>query len=237
MAPQQPIIPPKELFYLEGPKPRSYELGFAFKVFRQFIKGFRTLHFVGPCITVFGSARFAEDHPYYELARECGRRIAGLGFTTMTGGGPGVMEAANRGAFEAGARSIGLNITLPHEQTPNPFITPELAFQFHYFAVRKMHFLLRAKGLVVFPGGFGTLDELFEVLTLVQTGKMTRIPIVLVGQDYWQRVIDFNYLVETDFISAQDLHLLSYVDKAEEIVSVLEAFYAGKPPQDKSVDS
>ncbi|MFV0543291.1 MAG: TIGR00730 family Rossman fold protein [Marinicella pacifica] len=187
--------------------------------------------------------QLAQSH-YYEEARRFSHIISTRfqeehrrDFVVVTGGGSGIMEAANRGAFEASARSIGLNITLPHEQTPNPFITPELAFQFHYFAVRKMHFLLRAKGLVVFPGGFGTLDELFEVLTLVQTGKMTRIPIVLVGQDYWQRVIDFNYLVETDFISAQDLHLLSYVDKAEEIVSVLEAFYAGKPPQDKSVDS
>lgn len=151
-------------------------------------------------------------------------------FVIVTGGGPGIMEAANRGAFEAGARSIGLNITLPHEQAPNPYITPELAFQFHYFAIRKMHFLLRAKALVVFPGGYGTLDELFEVLTLVQTGKITPIPIVLVDKEFWHRVIDFAYLVDEGFIDARDTKLFTVVDGAEEIVSALAAFYDGKPP-------
>ena len=151
-------------------------------------------------------------------------------FVVVTGGGPGIMEAANRGAFEAGARSIGLNITLPHEQGPNPYITPELAFHFHYFALRKMHFLMRAKALVAFPGGYGTLDELFEVLTLVQTGKIARIPIVLVGKEFWRRAIDFTYLVDEGFIAARDTTLFSVVDTAEEIVSTLEAFYGGKPP-------
>ncbi len=151
-------------------------------------------------------------------------------FVVVTGGGPGIMEAANRGAFEAGARSIGLNITLPHEQAPNPYITPELAFRFHYFALRKMHFLLRARALVTFPGGYGTLDELFEVLTLVQTGKIARMPIVLVGAKFWHRLIDFAYLVDEGFIAAADARLFTVVDTAEEIVSVLEAFHAGKPP-------
>ncbi|MBN8716949.1 TIGR00730 family Rossman fold protein [Thermomonas sp.] len=151
-------------------------------------------------------------------------------FVIMTGGGPGIMEAANRGAFEAGARSIGLNITLPHEQAPNPYLTPELAFRFHYFALRKMHFLLRAKALVAFPGGYGTLDELFEVLTLVQTGKMPRIPIVLVGRAFWQRAVDFQYLADEGFISAQDTALFTLADRAEEIVSALTAFYQGRPP-------
>lgn len=151
-------------------------------------------------------------------------------FVVVTGGGPGIMEAANRGAFEAGARSIGLNITLPHEQGPNPWITPELAFRFHYFALRKMHFLLRAKALVAFPGGYGTLDELFEVLTLVQTGKIARMPIVLVDREFWRRAIDFAYLVEQGYIGAQDTRLFAVVDTAEEIVLALEAFYAGKPP-------
>ena len=122
MASQQPIIPPKQHVYLEGPKPRTYELLFAFRVFKQFVKGFRNLHFVGPCITVFGSARFKDEHSYYELARECGKRIAGLGFTTMTGGGPGIMEAANRGAFESGGYSVGCNIQLPFEQKANPYL-------------------------------------------------------------------------------------------------------------------
>jgi len=180
---------------------------------------------------------------YYEEARRFSHIVSSRfqaehrrDFVVVTGGGPGIMEAANRGAFEAGARSIGLNITLPHEQQPNPFISPELAFQFHYFAVRKMHFLMRAKSLVVFPGGFGTLDELFDVLTLVQTGKMALIPIVLVGKAYWQRVIDFDYLVESGYISAQDKQLLTYVDTAEEIVAVLEAFYAGRPPKEETLD-
>lgn len=151
-------------------------------------------------------------------------------FVVVTGGGPGIMEAANRGAFETGARSIGLNITLPREQGPNPWITPELAFRFHYFALRKMHFLLRAKALVAFPGGYGTLDELFEVLTLVQTGKIARMPIVLVDREFWQHAVDFAYLVEQGFIGAQDTRLFTMVDTADEVVSTLEAFYHGKPP-------
>lgn len=187
-------------------------------------------------------SRLAQSR-YYEIARRFSHLISKRfqaehrrDFVVVTGGGPGIMEAANRGAFEAGARSIGLNITLPHEQSPNPYISPELAFNFHYFAIRKMHFLLRAKGLVVFPGGFGTLDELFEVLTLVQTGKMSRIPIVLVGLDYWQQVIDFDYLIESGVISTQDKHLLTYVNTAEEIMAVLEGFYVGKPPMDENID-
>ncbi len=176
---------------------------------------------------------------HYEQARRFAHLISSRfqqedrrDFVVVTGGGPGIMEAANRGAFEAGARSIGLNITLPHEQGPNPFITPELAFRFHYFALRKLHFLLRARALVAFPGGFGTLDELFEVLTLVQTGKMARIPIVLVGTEFWRRAVDFDYLVEEGFISPQDVQLFACVDVAEDIVAVLEDFYGGKPPGD-----
>ena len=174
---------------------------------------------------------------YYEQARRFAHIIScrfqqeeRRDFVVVTGGGPGIMEAANRGAFEAGARSIGFNITLPHEQGPNPFITPELAFRFHYFALRKMHFLLRARALVAFPGGFGTLDELFEVLTLVQTGKMARIPIVLVGSEFWRRAIDFDYLVEEGFIEPQDAQLFTCVDVAEDIVAALEDFYDGNPP-------
>lgn len=145
----------------------------------------------------------------------------------VTGGGPGIMEAANKGAFNIGARSIGFNITLPHEQLPNPYITPGLAFRFHYFAMRKMHLLLRARGLVVFPGGFGTLDELFEVLTLVQTGKMKRVPIILVGKEFWSKVINFNFLIDEHFISPEDRALFEIVDTAEEIISALQKFYKG----------
>lgn len=151
-------------------------------------------------------------------------------FVVVTGGGPGVMEAANRGAFEAGARSVGLNITLPHEQRPNPYITPELAFRFRYFALRKMHLVMRARALVAFPGGFGTLDELFEVLTLVQTGKMPRIPVVLFGGEFWRRVVDFDFLVAEGMIGAADAGLFTVAETAEEIIAVLEDFYREQPP-------
>jgi uncharacterized protein (TIGR00730 family) len=143
----------------------------------------------------------------------------------VTGGGPGIMEAGNRGAFERGGKSIGLNIVLPHEQMPNPYITPELCFQFHYFALRKMHFLMRSIALVCFPGGFGTLDELFEVMTLQQTGKVRRRPILLFGRDFWQRLINFDLLVETGMIAAGDLHLFHFVETAEEAWAHLEAHY------------
>jgi len=151
-------------------------------------------------------------------------------FVVVTGGGPGIMEAANRGACDAWAHSIGLNITLPREQAPNPFISPGLCFQFHYFALRKMHFLLRAKGLVAFPGGYGTLDELFETLTLVQTGKIEPIPIVLIGERFWRRLIDFEFLVEEGMISRDDLAHFSIVDSADEGGALLRDFYKGVPP-------
>lgn len=151
-------------------------------------------------------------------------------FVVVTGGGPGIMEAANRGAHEAGARSIGFNITLPREQSPNPYISPELCFRFRYFALRKMHFLLRAKALVAFPGGFGTLDELFEVLTLVQTGKVARIPIVLFGEAFWRRAVSFDFLVETGMIGVADAALITVVDSAEQAIACLHNFYQGMQP-------
>ena len=172
--------------------------------------------------------RRVEQAHYYEQARRFSRLISARfqcqgrrDFVVVTGGGPGIMEAANRGAFEAGARSIGFNITLPHEQAPNPYISPELAFRCHYFALRKMHFLLHARGLVAFPGGYGTLDELFEVLTLIQTRKVAPIPVVLVGRAYWDRVIDFDYLVDEGYISADDARLFTCVDDAEEVIAAL----------------
>ncbi len=148
----------------------------------------------------------------------------------VTGGGPGIMEAGNRGAFEVGGKSIGLNIVLPHEQAPNPYITPELCFQFHYFALRKMHFLMRSIALVCFPGGFGTLDELFETMTLVQTGKSRKRPILLFGRDFWTRLIDFDYLVETGMVSAVDMGLFRFVETAEEAWDVLAAHYGFDAP-------
>ncbi|KQV98031.1 TIGR00730 family Rossman fold protein [Rhizobacter sp. Root1221] len=149
----------------------------------------------------------------------------------VTGGGPGVMEAGNRGAFEIGGKSIGLNIVLPHEQAPNPYITPELCFQFHYFGLRKMHFLMRSIGLVCFPGGFGTLDEMFEVLTLMQTGKCRKRPILLFGREFWTKLINFDWLVETGMISALDLELFKFVETAEEAWGYFEAEYGFDLPE------
>jgi uncharacterized protein (TIGR00730 family) len=170
---------------------------------------------------------------YYEIAREFGRLVGSSRdndgsrsrLVIMTGGGPGIMEAANRGAFDVGAKSVGLNISLPHEQYPNPYITPELCFQFHYFALRKMHFLLRAKALVAFPGGFGTLDELLEVLTLVQTRKIKPVPIVLVGEEYWRRAIDIGFLADEGVIDAEDRELFWFAETANEIWSSILDWY------------
>jgi uncharacterized protein (TIGR00730 family) len=168
---------------------------------------------------------------YYEEARRFSaivtRRSASMArpLYVVTGGGPGIMEAGNRGAFEVGGKSVGLNIVLSHEQVPNPYITPELCFQFHYFALRKMHFLMRAVALVCFPGGFGTLDELFEVLTLVQTGKSRMRPILLFGRDFWTRLINFDLLIETGMIAADDVHLFHFVESAEEAWALLAREY------------
>ena len=169
--------------------------------------------------------------PYYEEARRFSEMVTrksrqlATPVYVVTGGGPGIMEAGNRGAFEIGGKSIGLNIVLPHEQAPNPYITPELCFQFHYFGLRKMHFLMRSIALVCFPGGFGTLDEMFETLTLMQTGKCRRRPILLFGRDFWSRLIDFDLLVETGMISEVDLQLFRFVESAEEAWAVLDAEY------------
>ena len=169
---------------------------------------------------------------FYEEARRLGalitqnsERIEGCKLLVVTGGGPGIMEAANRGAHEAGGKSIGLNIVLPAEQAPNPYITPELCFQFHYFAARKMHFLMRARALVAFPGGYGTLDELFETLTLIQTGKTERLPILLFGEAFWRRLVDFDLLVEEGHIEATDLDLFHFVETAEQAWDEIAAFY------------
>jgi len=175
---------------------------------------------------------------YYEVAREFGRLVGRVGdraeggrAVVVTGGGPGVMEAANRGAADVGARSIGLNITLPHEQFPNPYVTPGLCFQFHYFAMRKLHFLLRARALVAFPGGYGTLDELFETLTLVQTRKIRPLPIVLVGEDYWRRVVDLDFLAAEGTIDAEDRELFWFAESAQDIWDGIVHWYrqAGEP--------
>jgi len=199
------------------------------RISAEFDRAFKTFSDVGPAVTVFGSARFKETHPYYKLARAVGAELARAGFATLTGGGPGIMEAANRGAYEVGAKSIGLNITLPHEQEPNPYITPELCFQFHYFALRKFHFLLRAKGLVAFPGGFGTMDELFEALTLLQTGKIKPLPVVLVGRQYWEGVVNFQTFVDEGTIRPEDLGLFQFAETAEEVWGIICRFHHMDP--------
>ena len=179
----------------------------------------------------------AKSH-YYEIARQLGQVVGQSGqgaldhrLVVVTGGGPGIMEAANRGAYEVGAKSVGLNITLPREQLPNPYVTPELCFQFRYFALRKMHFMLRAKALVVFPGGYGTLDELFDVLCLVQTDKVDPLPIILVGEEYWRHVFDVQYLVDEGAIAQEDVNLFMYAETADQIWNSIVEWYeqAGLP--------
>lgn len=217
------FIPAKEQVYLDGPKTRTYEFSFAWKVFKQFIKGFRELHFVGPCITVFGSARFGEDHSYYQAARSFGKRIAELGFATMTGGGPGIMEAANRGAFENGGVSIGCNIELPFEQKPNPYVTRSITFE-HFF-VRKVLLSKYSYGFIIMPGGFGTMDEFFETLTLVQTKTMHDFPIVLFGKEYFKELWDYmEYMSTQGTIDKADLSLVVLTDSEDEAMQHIETY-------------
>ena len=187
-------------------------------------------------VVVFGGARLKEGDRWYAEAREFGRIVSttcqanGMcDFVVTTGGGPGAMEAANRGAWDVGAKTVGFNIQLPHEQYPNAYITPSLCFQFHYFGIRKMHLLMRARALVAFPGGFGTLDELFETLTLVQTGKMKNLPIVLVGREYWDKLINWRFLVEEGAIAAEDLDLISFAEGGAEAWAAIVDFYSRHP--------
>ena len=187
MSDTEPVIKPKRPIYLEGLHSRSYELRFAWKVFIQILAANRALYFIGPCITVFGSARFKENHPYYGIAREFGKRISAMGFTVMTGGGPGIMEAANRGAFEHGGNSVGCNIRLPMEQLPNKFMQKWITFD--YFFLRKAMLLKYSYAFIVMPGGFGTLDVLFSTLTQIQTKSITRFPVVLFGKEYYKNLL------------------------------------------------
>ena len=228
VAVPEPVAPPgrwgkatrnvEEGHFLDGPRTRQYELLRAIRIFLEFIRGFRKLHFVGPCVTVFGSARFKEDHPYYQLARDVSGRVGQLGFTIMTGGGPGIMEAANRGARDVRARSIGCNIELPMEQDPNPYL--DRFIEFKYFFVRKVMLVKYSYVFIVLPGGFGTLDELFEALTLVQTGKIRDFPVILMGKDYWEPMLAFfrDRLIRDGTINASDLDLLFVTDSPIEAV-------------------
>jgi uncharacterized protein (TIGR00730 family) len=180
-------------------------------------------------------SRFYEEaRRFASLVTEHSARLAHPIYV-VTGGGPGIMEAGNRGAHEVGGKSIGLNIVLPHEQEPNPYITPKLCFQFHYFALRKMHFLMRSVALVCFPGGFGTLDELFETLTLIQTGKCRKRPVLLFGREFWTKLINFDHLVETGMISPEDVHLFRFVETADEAWTTLQQLYGlGQPGADSA---
>jgi len=232
MNPVERIIPARESVYLDGPKPRINEFYFAWDVFKQFIKGFRALHFLDPCITVFGSARFTEQHPYYQAAREFGKQIASLGFTTMTGGGPGIMEAANRGAFENKGTSVGCNIQLPFEQHPNPYMHKWITF--NYFFIRKVMLVKYSYAFIILPGGFGTMDELFETLTLIQTKTINNFPVVLFGTKYHQLLIDYIKAMEVEgTISSEDLKLLlitdDYDDAMEHIATYINKNFKVKP--------
>jgi len=218
----------EESKFLQGARARWKELKYVGGVVIQFLKGFRSLHFIGPCITVFGSARFKEDHPYYQLARDVSSEISKLGFTIMTGGGPGIMEAANRGAKEAGGLSVGCNILLPHEQAHNPYLDRYVTME--YFFVRKELLRKYSFAFIVLPGGFGTLDEFFETLTLIQTGKIKRFPIVVMGVGFHQDIIaHVQRMMDEKTISPEDMDLLLFTDSVEEVVNHIRKHAEGDP--------
>jgi len=215
--------PKDEIKFLDGPQSRLQDFLFILSVIFQFIKGFRVLHFVGPCITVFGSARFTEDHVYYKAARSISGKIARLGFTIMTGGGPGIMEAANRGAKDVGGRSVGCNIELPYEQHPNSFM--DRTVDIRYFFVRKILLLKYSYGFIVMPGGYGTIDELFEALTLIQTNKIGRFPIVIYSTEFHQELMDhIEMLSVKGTISKEDKLLYLVSDNEDAIVEHIRNF-------------
>jgi len=203
-----------------------------FKIMAEFVEGFEALAKLGPCISIFGSARTQPQHEHYELSVEIAKRLAEEGFGVISGGGPGIMEAANKGAQLGGGKSVGLNIELPFEQHSNPYIDRDANLNFDYFFVRKVMFTKYSQGFVMMPGGFGTMDEFFEVATLIQTGKMSPVPLILVGSAYWKGLLDWmkeTMLHQHGTISAKDLDLLKIADTAEEVVEHLLNFYSRKP--------
>ena len=211
---------PLEIKFLEGPQSRWKEFKFAWKVLIEFIKGYRALAFVGPCVTIFGSARYKEGHEYYELTEKVGAEVARMGFTVMTGGGPGLMEAANKGAHSVGGRSVGCNIVLPHEQEPNPYLDKWVNIR--YFFVRKTLLIKYSYAFICMPGGFGTLDELFESITLIQTGKIRNFPVIVIGTAFHKEIMEHVYLMkEKGTISPEDLDLFVVTDSLEEAMQVL----------------
>ncbi len=219
--PARLFLPPvADRFLLGGPRTRMEEAMTLLRVMWDFLRGFRTLHFVGPCVTVFGSARTPESDPHYQLARRMGAAVAEMGFTVMTGGGPGIMEAANRGSREVGGRSVACNIELPMEQASNAYLDRYVTLR--YFFVRKLMLIKYSYAFIVMPGGFGTLDELFESLTLIQTGKLEDFPVILMGRDYWSHQIAMlESMAQAGTIAHADLDLLCITDSVEEAVEVL----------------
>ena len=215
-----------DLVLLEGPQSRLQDLVTLLRAMWDFIRGFRALHFVGPCVTIFGSARHGESHPHYAIAREVGRRVSGLGFTVMTGGGPGLMEAANRGARDVGGLSVGCNIELPFEQDPNPYLDRWITC--HYFFVRKVLLFKYSYAFIALPGGLGTMDELTEALTLIQTKKIQEYPVILIGTAYWQPFITLlREMVSHGAVAERDLDLLVVTDDLDEAMRHLETHAVG----------
>jgi uncharacterized protein (TIGR00730 family) len=213
----------EEQSFLKGPRARWREFKYVMGSVRQFIKGFRALHFIGPCITVFGSARFKEGHTYYQLAKEISAAVSKLGFTIITGGGPGIMEAANRGAWEAGGLSIGCNIVLPKEQQPNPYLDKYVNIE--YFFVRKELLRKYSYAFIVLPGGFGTLDELFETLTLIQTKKIKNFPVIIMGLDYHKELMHHvQEMFDFKTISEEDAKLILFTDDMNEAIDHIKTY-------------
>jgi uncharacterized protein (TIGR00730 family) len=217
-----------DLEMLQGPHNRISELWFAVKIFFEFLKGFRKLHFVGPCITIFGSARFDSTHRYYQAAKDMAAQVSQLGFTILTGGGPGIMQAANEGAKSVGGKSIGVNIELPFEQKPNPFL--DVSIDIRYFFVRKVLLFKYSFGFIIFPGGFGTIDEMFEALTLIQTQKMPWFPVVLMGTEYWKELIQVMDKMEAEgTISREDKQYVLVTDDVDVALEFIQEKVALMP--------
>jgi uncharacterized protein (TIGR00730 family) len=212
---------PETIRFLQGPERRHYEVARGVRILLDFIRGVWAFHRLGPCVTIFGSARFEEGHAYYATAREIGARLAEAGFTIMTGGGPGIMEAANRGARDVNGRSVGCNIELPREQEPNPYLDNWITLR--YFFVRKVMLVKYSYAFVALPGGFGTLDEIFETATLIQTGKIMEFPLVLVGVEYWRPLVEFLHarLLANRTIEPQDLERITVTDCVDDIVETI----------------
>jgi len=219
----------EEKRFLQGSRAHPEELASAGRIFLEFVRGFQALERVGRCVTVFGSARFPEGHQYYEMARKLGNRLAIEGFAVMTGGGPGIMEAANRGAKEGGGLSVGCNIMLPKEQEPNPYL--DRFVEFDHFFVRKVMLVKYSQAFVVLPGGFGTLDEVFETATLMQTGKVESFPIVAMGGEFWNPMGDFiqTALMKEGTISPSDLNLFHFTDSIDETISIIKTGFNEEP--------